>query len=132
MNTVEKSLQSKELFQKLQKEFGKDFFASKKCEEVSTYVNRLLPQTKILRNFSLWCKIDEEFNFVGNNEHTVLFYNDKIYDYTSDQYVINGVEPSNGLRVLVPTTVHTDFGYEFDNGNWFNDKNYYICLNESI
>lgn len=127
MNMVEQTLKSDELMNSLKKKFGNNFYTQPLCYEVCKYIKELIPEVEIIENFQVWKQDDKELDFIGNNGHYVIFYNDIIYDFTSDQYVTYGVKPANGLRILFPTFVDSDeFGSIINNMDWYKDNTNYL------
>lgn len=93
-----------ELFiNELQEQFGSDFSYKPLCKEVTQYICNKFSNVKGLYNNVIVCSYTEEDGLtpVSVNGHCVVMFENKIYDYTSNQYAhYPNIEESVCPRVL--------------------------------
>lgn len=124
MDSTEQFLMSKELKQKLEAEFGSDYYNRPLCKEVCEYIHELCHKCEVL-DFAIgvWKYTNYSLEPISNKGHCVIKYNNKIYDYTSGQYNDYGItEADSQPRVLSYNKEFSDaFGLDT-----YADKDYVI------
>ena len=84
---VEEFLTSKELINQLKEEFGVDYYKKPLCKEVCMFIKNLCPKCEVLDfMISVWKYTDYQLEPISRQGHCVIRYDNKLYDYTSNQY----------------------------------------------
>lgn len=90
---VEEFLVSRELLDQMEEELGKDFYnKDNQCLKACQLVKKLCPECELLEfAVSVWKYSDYEIEPISTKGHCVIRYKDKVYDYTSNQYLNYGI-----------------------------------------
>lgn len=129
--TTEQFLTSKELHQELQNVFGDEYYKNKICHQVCKAVEEMSEDKEVhaITNILVYLKTEDNYELVSSKGHCVILYRDKLYDYTSDQYVNSGVDEVNGLRILSETKDIKAFDdMDIGDARVFEKDNYIILL----
>lgn len=121
---TESDLTAENLIKELQGKFGSDFDSKPLCKEVTEYISTKFSVKGLFYNILV---LSREDGIISNNGHCVIYHNNKIYDYTSNQYAsYPGIESSNCPRILEFNEALTNmFGLKS-----YSNKNYIICVGE--
>ena len=91
----ESDLTSQSLINELRQQFGNDFDSKPLCKEVIQYLMSKF-NDELQYHFFNVIVISKEDGVISNQGHCVIMYNNKIYDYTSNQYShYNGIDKIN-------------------------------------
>lgn len=91
----ENDLTSPALINELKQQFGNDFDSKPLCKEVCEYVISKF-DGDLQGHFFNIIVMSREDGIISNQGHCVIMYNNKIYDYTSNQYSqYNGIDKIN-------------------------------------
>ena len=95
INNPDSFLVSNELLDQLEEEFGNDYYKKNLCEEVCKFVKSKCNQCELL-SFAIGVfKLGNyELEPISTKGHCVIRYNNKVYDYTSNQYDSYGITPA--------------------------------------
>lgn len=87
LDHVESYLTSKLLLSEISEIFGDDYYKKPLCKEVCEFVKSKCPSCELLEfAISVWKLSDYELEPISVKGHCVIRYDNKIYDYTSEQY----------------------------------------------
>lgn len=119
-------LVSNELLSQLEEKFGPDYYKKPLCKEVCEFVSSKCPECKMLSfAIAVWKLEKYELEPISVKGHCVIKYNNKLYDYTSDQYLNYGITPAKSQpRIL-------EYSEEYSkafNADIYVDDNYIISV----
>lgn len=124
---TESFLTSKRLYQELSNKFGNDFSSKPICKEVCEYIKAKCSRCELLSFaigvFKFTNYMIEPISVKG---HCVIRYNNKLYDYTSNQYISYGIKPvRDQVRVL---TYDEKLSKSFESEVYSNDDYIIVVL----
>lgn len=125
-------LTSAELQEELTNIFGEQFYSKTLCHQVCRKVAELADDDRVQTktDIQVFLKIDGDLEPISIKGHCVVQYNNTIYDYTSDQYVYNGVQPVKGLRILTQENdIPIPEDMEIGQAQVFSNEDYVIFVN---
>lgn len=103
-DSIHAFLTSDVLHKQLQKEFGQDYNDQPVCDKVSARVVQLANSDKV-ECVPVQFVLTDELQVVSCKGHWVIYYNNKVYDYTSNQYKQDGIKESDRVRIMTPYTI---------------------------
>lgn len=123
---TEDFLTSKRLIKQLEDKFGKDYYKKPICKEVCEYIHTLCNKCEPLTfAIGVW-KLDNHFiEPISVKGHCVIRYKNKLYDYTSGQYDIYGIETSIRQPRILDFDEILSKSYR---SNIYRDKDYIISV----
>lgn len=123
---TESDLTDKNLIKELKEKFGDDFDSKPLCKEVTEYISKKFSIKGLYNNIIVFSK---ESGIISRNGHCVIFHNNRIYDYTANQYAIYpGIEKDTCPKIL---TYDKTFS-ELMGMKAFSKDNYIICISEHV
>ena len=95
-------LMSRELNQELKDAFGDRYFEQPLCKEVCEYISARCSKCRMLKfAIGVWKDTGSDLELISNKGHCVIELDNKIYDFTSDQYNHYGISKKKSQpRVL--------------------------------
>ena len=117
-------LVSDELLSQIEEKFGPDYYKKPLCKEVCEFVADKCPECKMLSfAIAVWKLENYELEPISVKGHCVIKYDNKLYDYTSDQYLKYGITPAKSQpRIL---EYNEEYSKAFD-ADIYVDGNYII------
>ncbi len=119
-------LVSNELLDQIKEKFGVEYYKKPLCKEVCEFVKSLCPECKLL-DFAVgvWKYSNYELEPISTKGHCVIQYQDKVYDYTSDQYTGYGISKADSQPRILK---YNKSASEAFGGDVFMDRDYVISV----
>ena len=123
---TESDLTDKNLIKELQDKFGSDFDSKPLCKEVTEYISTKFGVKGLYYTVLVLSKED---GLISENSHCVIYHNNRLYDYTSNQYCnYSGIETSECPRILYFNKEISDkLGMKS-----YSSGNYIVCVSEHV